>query len=281
MATSGHALGHVTPRVQPFDVPLPLRSGATLPAYALSYETYGTLNAARSNAVLVCHALNASHHVAGTYAGQDKSEGWWDNLVGPGKPLDTNRFFVIGVNNLGSCFGSTGPQDINPATGASDNGSIATAVVQSQGTYTGGITVNNITGVVTLTNAAPAGTHTINIQTAESWTAAAVGRRIIEDPAGALNDMRGGKYDRLGVEARTALENRAMGEIEQRANRARIEEEARLNRAGRAVSRLDWWYSRGMNPPPELVASAARLAQGTEFEADHQRSNRCRATQCQ
>ena len=108
----------------------------------------------------------------------------------------------------------------------------------------------------------------INIQTAESWTAAAVGRRIIEDPAGALADMRGGKYDRLGVEARTALENRAMGEIEQRANRARIEEEARLNRAGRAVSRLDWWYSRGMNPPPELVASAARLAQGTEFEAD-------------
>lgn len=108
----------------------------------------------------------------------------------------------------------------------------------------------------------------INIQTAESWTAAAVGRRIIEDPAGALADMRGGKYDRLGAEARTALENRAMGEIEQRANRARIEEEARLNRAGRAVSRLDWWYSRGMNPPPELVASAARLAQGTEFEAD-------------
>jgi homoserine O-acetyltransferase len=85
--------------------------------YTLVYETYGTLNAERSNAVLVCHALNASHHVAGVHAGIDKSEGWWDNLVGPGKPLDTNRFFVIGVNNPGSCFGSTGPMHTNPDTG--------------------------------------------------------------------------------------------------------------------------------------------------------------------
>jgi homoserine O-acetyltransferase len=94
-----------------------LRSGAWLPAYELAYETYGTLNAARSNAVLVCHALNASHHVAGVYANDPKNVGWWDNLVGPGKPLDTNRFFVIGSNYLGSCFGSTGPASINPATG--------------------------------------------------------------------------------------------------------------------------------------------------------------------
>ena len=108
------ALGHVTPQTQHFDAPLALRSGAQLAGYDLVYETYGTLNAARSNAVLVCHALNASHHVAGTYAGQDKSEGWWDNLVGPGKPLDTDRFFVIGINNLGSCFGSTGPMQTNP-----------------------------------------------------------------------------------------------------------------------------------------------------------------------
>ena len=100
-----------------FAQPLPLKSGALLREYTLHYETYGRLNAERSNAVLVCHALNASHHVAGTYAGQDKSEGWWDNLVGPGKPLDTERFFVIGVNNLGSCFGSTGPMHVNPATG--------------------------------------------------------------------------------------------------------------------------------------------------------------------
>ena len=99
-----------------FAEPLPLQSGAALRDYTLVYETYGTLNAARDNAVLVCHALNASHHVAGTYDGQPKSEGWWDNLVGPGKPLDTRRFFVIGINNPGSCFGSTGPMQIDPAT---------------------------------------------------------------------------------------------------------------------------------------------------------------------
>ncbi len=106
-----------TPQSMHFSEPLALQSGATLRAYELSYETYGTLNADKSNAVLVCHALNASHHVAGVYAGQDKSEGWWDNMIGPGKPVDTNRFFVIGVNNLGSCFGSTGPMHVNPDTG--------------------------------------------------------------------------------------------------------------------------------------------------------------------
>ena len=100
---------------------LPLRSGASIRAYDLSYETYGTLNADKSNAVLICHALNASHHVAGVYLDQTgqvqaKSEGWWDTMIGPGKPVDTNRFFVIGVNNLGSCFGSTGPMQINPDT---------------------------------------------------------------------------------------------------------------------------------------------------------------------
>ena len=112
-----HSVGTVTPQSMAFHEPLPLASGAALADYRLVYETYGTLNAAKSNAVLVCHALNASHHVAGTYADQPKSEGWWDNLVGPGKPLDTNRFFVIGVNNPGSCFGSTGPMHTNPATG--------------------------------------------------------------------------------------------------------------------------------------------------------------------
>ena len=103
-----------TPQSQHFSEALPLKSGASLRDYALSYETYGALNATRSNAVLVCHALNASHHVAGTYAGQPDSEGWWDNMIGPGKPVDTDRFFVIGVNNLGSCFGSTGPMHANP-----------------------------------------------------------------------------------------------------------------------------------------------------------------------
>jgi homoserine O-acetyltransferase len=100
-----------------FAQPLPLRSGAALRDYTLVYETYGALNAQASNAVLVCHALNAGAHVAGTHAGQAGSEGWWDNLVGPGKPLDTDRFFVIGINNPGSCFGSTGPMHTDPATG--------------------------------------------------------------------------------------------------------------------------------------------------------------------
>ena len=104
-----------------FEAALPLRSGASVRAYDLSYETYGTLNADKSNAVLICHALNASHHVAGVYldatgAVQPKSEGWWDTMIGPGKPVNTDRFFVIGVNNLGSCFGSTGPMQINPDT---------------------------------------------------------------------------------------------------------------------------------------------------------------------
>ena len=100
-----------------FSEPLKLKGGAVLPQFEIAYETYGELNAARSNAVLVCHALNASHHVAGHYADDPANIGWWDNLVGPGKPLDTRRFFVIGNNYIGSCFGSSGPVSINPATG--------------------------------------------------------------------------------------------------------------------------------------------------------------------
>ncbi len=100
-----------------FEAPLPLQSGASIRGYSLSYETYGTLNADKSNAVLICHALNASHHVAGVYADQPHNVGWWDNMIGPGKSLDTDQFFVIGVNNLGSCFGSTGPMHTHPDTG--------------------------------------------------------------------------------------------------------------------------------------------------------------------
>ena len=112
----------VTPQTRQFSEPLHLQSGAVLPAYELVYETYGALNADRTNAVLVCHALNASHHVAGWHAdpsGQPlaRSEGWWNNMIGPGKPVDTDRYFVVSVNNLGSCFGSTGPTHVNPATG--------------------------------------------------------------------------------------------------------------------------------------------------------------------
>ncbi|NCW18390.1 MAG: alpha/beta fold hydrolase, partial [Betaproteobacteria bacterium] len=98
-----------------FSEPLELAGGGSFLGYELVYESYGRLNAERSNAILICHALNASHHVAGL--NEEGELGWWDNMVGPGKPIDTERFFVIGVNNLGSCFGSTGPMSINPSTG--------------------------------------------------------------------------------------------------------------------------------------------------------------------
>jgi homoserine O-acetyltransferase len=111
------SVGAVQAQTAHFDQPIKLKSGAALPSYDIAYETYGELNAARSNAVLVCHALNASHHVAGFYESEKSNVGWWDNLVGPGKPLDTRRFFVVGSNYLGSCFGSTGPASLNSATG--------------------------------------------------------------------------------------------------------------------------------------------------------------------
>ncbi len=100
-----------------FDAPLTFRSGAVLPRYDLVYETYGALNADKSNAILVCHALSGHHHVAGYYADDPNNVGWWDTMIGPGKPVDTSKFFVIGLNNLGGCHGSTGPSSINPETG--------------------------------------------------------------------------------------------------------------------------------------------------------------------
>ncbi len=106
----------VSPQLARFKDPLPLASGAALREYDLAYETYGTLNADKSNAVLICHALNASHHAAGAYVDEPNNLGWWDNMIGPGKALDTEKFFVIAVNNLGSCFGSTGPLSTNPDT---------------------------------------------------------------------------------------------------------------------------------------------------------------------
>ncbi|MFM9113195.1 MAG: homoserine O-acetyltransferase [Polynucleobacter victoriensis] len=111
------SLGVVKPEILHFAEPLSLQSGASIADYNLVVETYGQLNAKKNNAVLICHALNASHHVAGISADDPENIGWWDNMVGPGKPVDTNKFFVIGINNLGSCFGSTGPMSINPATG--------------------------------------------------------------------------------------------------------------------------------------------------------------------
>ena len=116
-ATPPGSVGVVQTKLFNFDEALPLSSGQELDAYTLAVQTYGTLNAERSNAVLICHALNASHHVAGVSAQDPSVLGWWDNMVGPGKPVDTDIFFVVGVNNLGSCFGSTGPATIRPQTG--------------------------------------------------------------------------------------------------------------------------------------------------------------------
>ncbi|MDR1368272.1 MAG: alpha/beta fold hydrolase, partial [Candidatus Accumulibacter sp.] len=112
-----NSVGIVAPQRFCSIVPIFLKSGIMLPAFELVYETYGTLNASRSNAVLVCHALSGNHHLAGIYADKPDEVGWWDNLIGPGKPLDTRRFFVVGVNNLGGCYGSTGPLSIDPETG--------------------------------------------------------------------------------------------------------------------------------------------------------------------
>jgi len=111
------SVGIVSAQRAQFETPLTFKSGAVLPRYDLVYETYGTLNADKSNAILVCHALSGHHHVAGYYANDLNNTGWWDTMIGPGKPVDTNKFFVLGLNNLGGCHGSTGPSSINPATG--------------------------------------------------------------------------------------------------------------------------------------------------------------------
>jgi len=112
-----NSIGIVSAKRAQFDTPLVFRSAAVLPHYELVYETYGTLNADKSNAILICHALSGHHHVAGYYADDPRNIGWWDNMIGPGKPVDTDKFFVIGVNNLGGCHGSTGPSSIEPETG--------------------------------------------------------------------------------------------------------------------------------------------------------------------
>jgi len=111
------SVGLVVPQTARFDEPLALACGRSLASYELVYETYGTLNASASNAVLICHALSGHHHAAGYHAATDRKPGWWDSCIGPGKPIDTDRFFVVSLNNLGGCNGSTGPSSINPATG--------------------------------------------------------------------------------------------------------------------------------------------------------------------
>src|SRR5438552_18993864 len=128
--TEPRSVGAVKPQTLSFTEPLRFRSGAVLDSYDLVYETYGTLNAARSNAVLACHALNAAHHVAGYYAEDPENVGWWDNMIGPGKPVDTEKFFVVGVNNVGGCLGSTGPNSVDPRSGKPDASSFPLVPVE-------------------------------------------------------------------------------------------------------------------------------------------------------
>ncbi len=114
---SADSVGLVTQHKAAFEEPLPLVCGRELPRYELVYETYGELNREGTNAILVCHALSGNHHAAGYHSEHDRKPGWWETCIGPGKPLDTNRFFVVCSNNLGGCHGSTGPASINPETG--------------------------------------------------------------------------------------------------------------------------------------------------------------------
>jgi homoserine O-acetyltransferase len=125
-----NSVGIVSAQRATFDTPLVFRSGAVLPRYELVYETYGTLNADKSNAILICHALSGHHHVAGYYEDDPKNVGWWDTMIGPGKPIDTGKFFVIGLNNLGGCHGSTGPSTINPETGNAYGSSFPVVTVE-------------------------------------------------------------------------------------------------------------------------------------------------------
>lgn len=117
LSGTADSVGLVEPRLARYDQPLTLQCRETLPGFELVYETYGELNAARSNAVLVCHALSGDHHAAGYHAPEDRKPGWWDACIGPGKPIDTRKFFVVSSNNLGGCNGTTGPASIDPQTG--------------------------------------------------------------------------------------------------------------------------------------------------------------------
>ncbi|MES2282352.1 MAG: homoserine O-acetyltransferase [Pseudomonadota bacterium] len=209
-----------TPSSMHFKAALALQSGASIRDYDISYETYGELNADKSNAVLICHALNASHHVAGVYADADgkvipKSEGWWDTMIGPGKPVDTDRFFVIGVNNLGSCFGTTGPMQVNPDTGEIYGADFPVVTVQdwvnAQARLLDAMGIETLAAVMggslggmqalSWTLQYPDRVrHAVVVASAPNLTAENIAfnevarRAIVTDP-----DFNGGNYSRLGV----------------------------------------------------------------------------------
>lgn len=125
-----NSVGLVTPQLMQFDEPLTLACGRTLDSYQLMVETYGTLNASRTNALLICHALSGHHHAAGYHSMDERKPGWWDAYIGPGKPLDTNKFFIVSLNNIGGCHGSTGPVTPNPSTGQPWGGDFPTLRVR-------------------------------------------------------------------------------------------------------------------------------------------------------
>ena len=111
------SVGIADPKIFSYGTSFPLENGEELPTFELVYETYGKINKERSNAILVCHALSGNHHAAGFHSKEDSKRGWWDSCIGPGKPIDTNQFYVVSLNNLGGCHGSTGPTSIDPTTG--------------------------------------------------------------------------------------------------------------------------------------------------------------------
>ena len=117
MKTDPESIGIVAPQHVRFDAPFEVSNGRVLPGIDVVYETYGELNADHSNGILICHALSGDHHVAGYHSEEDRKPGWWNEYVGPGKPIDSNRFFIVCMNNIGGCNGTTGPASINPDTG--------------------------------------------------------------------------------------------------------------------------------------------------------------------
>src|SRR5690606_36414543 len=248
------SVGQVAPQRMRFDAPLALASGASIAGYDLVYETYGELNAARSNAVLICHALNASHHVAGTYGDDPKSAGWWDNMVGPGKPVDTRRFFVIGVNNLGSCFGSTGPMSTNPATGRPYGPDFPVVTVEdwvhAQARLADRLGIGRFAAVMggslggmqalAWTTLYPARiAHCLSVATAPKLSAQNIAfnevarRAIITDP-----EFHGGRFYEHGVVPRRGLQvARMIGHI------TYLSDDAMAERFGRALKRADYGFS--------------------------------------
>jgi|SRR5690554_4055274 homoserine O-acetyltransferase len=257
MKTPG-SVGPVVAKAMHFDTPLVLASGASLSNYSLVYETYGELNERRDNAVLVCHALNASHHVAGYYADRPDEVGWWDNMVGPGKPVDTDRFFVIGVNNIGSCFGSTGPSSIDPATGEPYGPDFPVVTVEdwvhAQARLADRLGIERFAAVMggslggmqalAWAQLYPARVaHAVVIASAAKLTTQNIAfnevarRAIINDP-----DFHGGRFYRYGVVPRRGLEvARMIGHI------TYLSDDAMAAKFGRTLRNDDYSFSYGVD----------------------------------